>query len=188
MQEGSAYIYSLRHTKAAIPNSVVHPSTRLRPVAGSRWSVFNEVAFSPMSCVSAPSPISEHEIDSANLYHTPPMSNTPYSSVGGTPYSRMGGVIRPAQISSYRHTRMCRERGGSGFSWRSGAACFQRQTVPRAIVLSICLSEAMRGHYTSYPTHRPDRPASASAPGLALRLGKGKAPRHTVPSLALYGT
>ena len=119
-----------------------------------------------MSCVSTPS-ISEHEIDSANLYHTPPMSSTPYTSVDGTPFSRMGGVIRPAQISSYRHARMCRERGGSGFSWRSGAACSQRQTVPRAIVLSICLSEAVwgpRSDLTGHSLGRVVRPRAIPTP------------------------
>ena len=98
---------------------------------------------SPMSCVSTPS-ISEHEIDSANLYHTPPMSNTPYTSVGGTPFSRMGGVIRPAQISSYRHTRMCRDAESEVDQASAGALGLHAFSARPCLRLSFYLSVSQR--------------------------------------------
>ena len=108
-----------------------------------------------MSCVSTPS-ITEHEIDSANLYHTPPMSSTPYTSVDGTPFSRMGGVIRPAQISSYRHTRMCRDAESDVDQALQLAlwGCMPLEPDRASGYRSIYLS--LRGCVG--PTFRPDRP------------------------------
>ena len=111
---------------------------------------------SQMSRVSTPS-ISEHEIDSANLYHTPPMSSTPYTSVGGTPFSRMGGVIRPAQISSYRHTRMCRDAESEVDQASAGALELHAFSARPCLRLSFYLSVSQRLCLWG-PRSRPDRP------------------------------